>query len=341
MKFVQFVPKNIYLCSMSQLITTIYTKSKGMPTLRQGSYFHSQELMEVCEAAPRQRPYMVVIHDETGRELCHMLGIVRYRTLILPPFLLIHCRILGEGVYNEDYGYKKDELFDRMLSALTHKLNKRVLFMEMSNLSTKMFGYKVLRENGYYPVNWMSIHNSLHRHAPEERITPKLQKRIDHAHERGAKTEIVSNEHDFKAFSKLLRKHHILKPKRYIPDDIFFRELMEGQNGNLFITKYHEKVIACAACVYSQGDAYLWYSAFRRKTFHALHPDTIVVWDVMKHAYNEGYQHMRFMDVGLPFHKNPYREFILRFGGKEQSTYRWFRFSIRWVNKLLAWIYRE
>ena len=129
MKFVQFVPKNIYLCSMSQLITTIYTKSKGMPTLRQGSYFHSQELMEVCEAAPRQRPYMVVIHDETGRELCHMLGIVRYRTLILPPFLLIHCRILGEGVYDEDCGYKKDELFDRMLSALTHKLHNLLVLM--------------------------------------------------------------------------------------------------------------------------------------------------------------------------------------------------------------------
>jgi energy-coupling factor transporter ATP-binding protein EcfA2 len=127
----------------------------------------------------------------------------------------------------------------------------------------------------------------------------------------------------------------------YIPDDIFFRQLMEGENGNLFVTKYRDKVIACAACVYSQGDAYLWYSAFRRKTYHTLHPDTMVVWDVMKHAYNEGYQHMRFMDVGLPFQKNPYREFILRFGGKEQSTYRWFRFSIRWVNKLLAWIYRE
>lgn len=326
---------------MNQLVTTIYTKSEGMPALLEGSYFHSRELMEICEAAPHQRPYMVVVSTPDGHELCHMLGIVRFRTLILPPFLLIHCRILGEGVYREDSDYKKDELFGTMLSALTRKLNKRVLFMEFSNLSQKMLGYKVLRENDYYPVNWMSIHNSLHSHAPEERITPKLQKRIDHSHQRGTHTEIVNNEEDFRAFSKLLRKHHILKPKRYIPDDIFFSRMMETRNGNLFVTKYHGKVIACAACVYSQGDAYLWYSAFRRKTFHALHPDTIVIWDVMKHAYENGYQHMRFMDVGLPFHKNPYREFILRFGGKEQSTYRWFRFSIRWVNKLLAWIYRE
>ena len=319
--------------------TTIYTKTEGMPKLQEGSYFHSRELMEICEAAPRQRAYMVVVTNESGRELSHMLGIVRYRTLLLPPFLLIHCRILGEGVYSDEA--QKDELLGEMLGALTRKLDNRVLFIEVSNMSQKMMGYKQLRQAGYYPINWMSIHNSLHSHAPEERITEKLQRRIDNAHQRGAKTEIVSTEEDFEAFQKLLRKHHILKPKRYIPDEIFFRKVMEGTGGKLFVTKYHGRVIACAAVAYSEGDAYLWYSAFRRKTYHILHPDTIVIWDVMKHAHQNGYKHMRFMDVGLPYGKNPFREFILRFGGKEQSTYRWFRFSIRWVNKLLAWLYRE
>lgn len=324
---------------MEGIRTTIYTKTEGMPKLQEGSYFHSRELMEICEAAPRQRAYMVVVTNESGRELSHMLGIVRYRTLLLPPFLLIHCRILGEGVYSDEA--QKDELLGEMLGALTRKLDNRVLFIEVSNMSQKMMGYKQLRQAGYYPINWMSIHNSLHSHAPEERITEKLQRRIDNAHQRGAKTEIVSTEEDFEAFQKLLRKHHILKPKRYIPDEIFFRKVMEGTGGKLFVTKYHGRVIACAAVAYSEGDAYLWYSAFRRKTYHILHPDTIVIWDVMKHAHQNGYKHMRFMDVGLPYGKNPFREFILRFGGKEQSTYRWFRFSIRWVNKLLAWLYRE
>ena len=54
-----------------------------------------------------------------------------------------------------------------------------------------------------------------------------------------------------------------------------------------------------------------------------------------------GRQHIRFLDVGLPFRKNPYRNFILRFGGKEVSTYRWFRISIRWVNALASWLWRE
>lgn len=331
--------KNNYLCIVNGHKITIYTKCKSMPALHEGSFFHSRELMEICEAAPHQKPYMVVITDEHNHELSHMLGIVRFRPLILPPFLLIHCRILGEGVYSTSD--KKDELLRQMLEALTQKLANRVLFIEVSNMSQKMLGYKHLRENDYYPINWITIHNSLHSHAPEERITEKLQRRIAQAHKRGVKTEIVNNENDFKAFSKLLRKHHIFKPKRYIPDDTFLRKFIDSNNGSLFITKYRGMAIACAAVVYSQGDAYLWYSAFRRKTFHPLHPDTIVIWDVIKYAHEHGYQHIRFMDVGLPYEKNPFREFILKFGGKEQSTYRWFRISIRWVNKLLAWIYRE
>ena len=294
---------------MNQLVTNIYTKCNQLPPLKEGSYFHSRELMEILEAAPHQKPYMVVVTDEEGNELSHMLGIVRYRTLILPPYLLIHCRVLGEGVYADPA--TKDELLDEMVRALTEKLDNRVLYIEVSHMSQKMMGYKQLKQAGYYPVNWMSIHNSLHRRAPEERITEKLQRTIDNVHKRGLKTEVVKTEEDFKAFSRLLRKHNILKPKRFIPDNIFFRKVMESGYGELFVTKYHGWV------------------------------DTMVVWDVMKHAYDKGCQHMRFMDVGLPYGKNPYREFILKFGGKEQSTYRWFRFSIKWVNKLLAWIYRE
>ena len=325
---------------MNGLTTTIYLKSKQVPELPGANYFHSRELMEICEQTPRQKPYMVVVTDEEGNVVSHMLGVVRIRTLWFPPFLIIHCRVLGEGVYSET-NYSKEELFGEMLGALTKKLNNRTLFIEVSNLSQKMLGYKQLRTQRFYPVNWMSIHNSLHSHAPEERISEKMRHRIDHAHERGVKTDIVKSEEDLKAFMKLLRQHHFLKPKRYIPDENFFRLINDSKNGGLFITKYRQHVIGCSACVYSQGNAYLWYSAFKRKSYAMVHPDILTIWDTMKHAYDHGYQHMCFMDVGLPFSKNPFREFILRFGGKEQSTYRWFRFSIKWVNALLAWIYRE
>ena len=325
---------------MNRLTTTVYRNISELPKMEGENFFHSRELFEICKQASHQRPYMVVTTDENGKVISHLLGILRYHTIWFPPFLIVHCRVLGEGYYAESE-YSRDELFGNMLGALLQKLTNRVLYMEISNLSQKMLGYKQLRQHGFYPVNWMSIHNSLHSHTPEERINEKMQKRIDNAHARGVTTESVSTEKDFTAFSKLLHQYNFLKPRNYIPDDLFFRKLMENEHGKLFVTKYHGKVIGCSAVVYSEGNAYLWYSAYRRKTYIHLHPDIITIWDTIKDAHQRGYQHIYFMDVGLPYSKNPFREFILRFGGKEQSTYRWFRFSIRWVNKLLAWIYRE
>jgi hypothetical protein len=326
---------------MNELTTTIYRNTKDLPALDDSNFFHSSRLFEISRQASRQKPYMVVVTDGEGRLVSHMLGIVRYRTFLFPPFLLIHCRVLGEGVYYHDEDYPRDQLFGMMLESLTRLLNNRTLYIEVSNLRQKMTGYRQLKQQQYFPVNWMSIHNSLHSHAPEERITEKLQKRIDNARTKGVTTNEVTSEEDFKAFSKLLRKHNLLKPKRYIPDDLFFRKIMEGDDGRLFVTKYHQRVIGCAAVVYSEGNAYLWYSAFRRKSYMTVHPDVMTIWDTMQDCYQRGFQHMCFMDVGLPFSKNPFRDFILRFGGKEQSTFRWFRFSIRWVNRLLKWFYRE
>ena len=228
-----------------------------------------------------------------------------------------------------------------MLQKLTSKLGRRMLYMEVSNLSQKMFGYKQFRECHYFPVRWMSIHNSLHSHTPEERITPKMQRRIDKAYRQGIITDDVQTEADFKAFSKLLRQHNLLKPKRYIPADDFFRAIQQQCNGRLCLTRYHGHIIGCSAIVYSQQQAYLWYAAFRRKSYARLHPDLLTVWHAIKTSHSLGYEHIYFMDVGLPFRKNRYRDFILRFGGKPTSTYRWFRCSIGWINRLLSWIYRD
>lgn len=326
---------------MSEYTTRIYTKGDLLPEMTCRNFFHSAELFHVCEQTPRLRAYMVVVEEEeSGKVVCHLLAMLRYRSSLFPPYLYTHCRIYGEGDYEEE-NEQKEELFDMMLTALTRKLQHWVLYLEVSHLSQKMFGYRRFRQQGFFPVHWMSIHNSLHSRAPEERISEKMKLQIERSQSRGVKTKEIESAEDFKKFIKLLRSHHWFKPKRYIPDGEFFRQLMEGQNARLFVTEYHEKVIGCCACAYSKGDAYLWYSAFRRKTYHHLHPDIITIWDAMKDAYERGFRHMCFMDVGLPFEKNSFRDFILSFGGKEQSTYRWFRFTLKWVNKLLAWIYRE
>lgn len=284
---------------------------------------------------------MATVEDEDGVIVAQLLALVRYRSSIFPPYFYMHCRIYGEGAYriSQDQPSRQD-LFGTMLRALRSALGLRVLYIEVSNLSQKMFAYREFRQTGFFPVRWMSIHNSLHSKEPSQRLSTKLKEHIAHAYQRGIVTEELSTEEDFKAFLKLLRHHNWLKPKRYIPQDDFFRGLMNTDNVRLFVTKYKHHVVGCSSVVYSQGQAYLWYSAFRRKSFRWLHPDELTIWHAIHDAWQRQYQHMFFLDVGLPFRKNPFREFILRFGGKPVSTYRWFYCNIGWINRLLSWLYR-
>ena len=324
----------------SSLTTCIYTAGDELPAMSCRNYFHSAALFDLCTKASRQRPYMVVVQAPDGHIVAHLLCMLRFRSSWFPPYLYAHCRIMGEGEY-EASPYPADQLFGLMLQALTEKLQRWVLYIEVSDLSTKMFGYRQFRENKFFSIHWMSIHNSLHSRTPEERIGDNMKRRIANGHERGVETKPVETEAELKSFMRLLKQHNILKPKRYIPDENFFRGFIGNDNGQLFITRYHQKVVGCCACAYSNDNAYLWYSAFRRKSYAWLHPDVMTIWHAIKNADARHCQHICFMDVGLPFRRNPFREFILSFGGKPVSTYRWFRCNIGWVNRLLSWIYRD
>ena len=315
----------------------IYEHAAELPEMRAENYFHSPALMALLEHTPRLKPLMATVIDDDGRVVAHMLVSVRYCGSWFPPYLYTHARILGEGEYES----KKEEAFRLMLDGVKQRLNNKVLYFELSNLSEKMFGYGALRQAGFFAVKWMSIHNSLHSRTPEERIAPRLLKRIKNAIAKGVETKVVETDKEFREFTKLLYHHHWLKPRRFIPNEKLFRGMMERGECKLFITRFHDHVIGCSVLVYSQHDAYLWYSASKRKSYAPLHPNAVTYWNTIKDAHAEGYEHIRFMDVGLPFRHNPYREFILSFGGKEVSTLRWFRISFRWANKLASWLWRE
>ena len=327
---------------MKELKVTIYTRTAELPPIPEGNYFHSPELMALCERTPRLKPYMVVVTGSTGEVVAHMLATMRYRRSWIPPYLYMHVRVMGEGVYHHtDDEHNEQYLFGRMAEAVTERLQNRCLYIEFSHLSQKMFGYKDLKRMNYFHVKWMNIHNSLHSRTPEERITERQMRRIDAAQERGAVTKLVETHAEFRDFSRLLRRHNWLKPRRYLPDDTFFEEMMKSNRCRLFITKVRDKVIGCCACVISNGDMYLWYSASRRKSYAIYHPNAVTIWKAMKYAHEEGMQHFRFVDVGLPFRRSPYRDFIMSFGGKEVTGFRWFRISIRWVNAIASWWWRE
>lgn len=81
------------------------------------------------------------------------------------------------------------------------------------------------------------------------------------------------------------------------------------------------------------------FSAGMRKSYPLLYPGVLAVWEAMTYAREHGYSHFEFIEAGLPFKKFSYRDFILRFGGKQLSTRRWFKVRWNWLNRLLIRIY--
>lgn len=86
-------------------------------------------------------------------------------------------------------------------------------------------------------------------------------------------------------------------------------------------------------------DAYLLFSGGMRKTYPLQYPGVLAVWGVMQYAREHGYAHFEFIDAGLPFKKYGFRDFILRFGGKQMSSRRWFHVRWNWLNRLLTKVY--
>ena len=325
---------------VSQYKINLYTKGSKLPQLSGANFFHSPEMFHIIENSPGQRPYMAVAFDAHGEVVAHMLASIRRRKTWIPPFLYMQGRIYGEGEYKPNVN--REQIFGMMLHELTRKLRRKLCFyIEFSDLSVKMFGYRHFRAEGYFPVNWQEVHNSLHSMPPVERLSETTKERIRKAYRSGVTMREATTDEEVHCFYQLLHGFYRLKLRRIIPEENHIRQLYNSDNGRIFITLYKGRVIGGCVCVFSEGNAYLWYLASRRKRYPLLHPNLMTVWQAITWSWKHNYAHMCFLDVGLPFRKNPFRDLILSFGGKPVGKYRWFRFNVGWINKMMGYIYRE
>lgn len=321
-------------------VTKIYSGDDRLPAnLLEGSFFHSKAFYDLARRTPRHRPMMVTVERGDGTVVAQMLALIRYHGSWVPPFLFPHCRIVGEGLYADPS--QRDQLFKLMLTRLTRRLGRLMLYMEVSHLSHKMFAFDTFRQLQFFPVRWQNIHNSLHSKPPEERLSAAMKCKVKALEKRNLVTSEVADNADFKQFMRLLRRYNKLKVKRFMPSDEFFSQLSALPNAHLYLTRHAGKAVACALVVDSGGQAYLWYMASLRKSYVRLHPDTAVLWHVITDANRRGMAHVRFLDVGLPWRPNAFRDFILSFGGKPVGAYRWFRAPFDWLNSVMAWFYRD
>lgn len=283
---------------------------------------------------------MVVIGDTAQRTIAQLLVTVYRKSQLLPPYLYTHAHVHGEGEYL--HHSDKEALFGMMLHAITKQLDRRLcLYIEFSGIEKKMFAYRQFREAGYFPVGWQEVYNSLHSKNPKQRLSAKMIERIDKLTLKGVETHEVNTQQDIHDFYSLLKKYYRLKPRKHIPACQYFEGMAASKAAKIFVTTYKGKIIGGCTCVYHQGNVYLWHLAAKRKTYATLHPDLMTVWNIIQRSYQQQYRHIHFMDVGLPWTKNSFRDFILSFGGKPVAKFRWFRFYSHFINVILKWLYKS
>lgn len=310
-----------------------------MPHLLEGDFFHSLELFQILEKTPGITPFMAVATQE-NKVVGQMLVILYHRKSLFPPYLYTHAHAYGEGLYAPDA--EQNAIFPLLLRSLTIHLHKRLCFyIEFSRMSKKMLGYREFRKLGYVPIAWQEIHNSLHSKLPQERLSDKQIAMIEKMKKKGISCREATSPEDIHRYHQLLKNYYRLKLRRFVPDETFFQKLSTSSNARNVIITYKDKVIGGYTCIYNQGNAFLWFSAFKRKTYIHLHPNTMTIWQALSDAQEQDAQHLHFMDAGLPLKSNLYREFILGFGGKPVTKFRWFRFYPKVINPLLHWLYKE
>ena len=61
-----------------------------------------------------------------------------------------------------------------------------------------------------------------------------------------------------------------------------------SRQSRIFIVTYKEKIIGGSACIYSDDNAYLWFSGGMRKTYALQYPGILAVWQALHDAKARG-----------------------------------------------------
>lgn len=321
---------------------TTYYNGGDIPELPGKNTFHSLQLFRIYEATTNYTPILIVA-SENDKPIAKLLATLRKSNRLFPPSIVRKCEVYGTGEYFDEEA-DNEYIFGEMLQRLTDEALRGAFLIEFRNLENPLFGYKYFRRNNYFPINWLRVRNSLHSTKKiEERFSPSRIRQIKKGLKNGAEVREVHNPEEIQAFSNMLHNIYSSKIRRHFPDKDFFQhledELMKGELSKIFVVEYKGKIIGGSACIFSNNDAYLWFSGGMRKSYTLQYPGILAVWQALTYSKQRGCQHLEFMDVGLPFRKHGYREFVLRFGGKQSSTRRWFRFRWKWLNSLMEKIY--
>lgn len=313
-----------------------YEHSETLPLLPGKNVFHSVGLFRILESTPGYSPFMLVAY-EGERPIGKLMCVIRKSRFISK------CVIYDCGEYFNT-NMRHDLIFDELLSYLTSRNKDNFFVIEFRNLNEPLFGYRYFRQNGYFPVRRLRVINSIHHSTIDKWMGASRKRQIQQGLRNGAVMGIADNKHQVCAFFKMLKNYYTSKVFKYLPAMDFFTNILEqteddSEIGKIFTISYNDKIIGGSCCLFSDDTVYLLFSGGMRKSYPHLYPGVLAVWNAMLYSREKGYSHFEFIDAGLPFKKYGYRDFILRFGGKQLSTRRWYRLKWSWLNRIMEKVY--
>lgn len=325
--------------SMALRITTYYHPD-DLPDLPEKSLFHSEAFFRLLIQTPGYTPCMLVAHED-GAYVGRLLYAVRKGRGCFSFFS--KCTVYGCGDYVIDE-QRASAVFDELLDYMTRTLPNTVSLVEFRNLENGLFGYKSFISNQYFPVKWLRIRNSVQKQRTGKWMSVSRRRQIRRALRAGVSMRVVSDEVEGSVAYRMLKRFYASKWHRYLPQEAFFKGLLtmmkERNVGKMIEVVYEGKVIGAAVCLYSSDTSYLFYSGGLRKTYAHLYPGVMAVWYAMTDAQCEGKRYLEFINAGLPYRRYGFRDFILRFGGQQLGSRRWYRLRWEWANRLFGLFYR-
>lgn len=333
--------KNLIFVQMPLKLTTYY-RGKDIPELPGTNIFHSKDMFLFYEKISHYTPILIVAtFKETP--VAKLLAVVRKNASLLSFPFLKRCEIYGTGEYLCE-NIEKEEIFGHIINHLTQEALRYASVIEFRNLENALDGYKHFRANKYFAINWLKVHNSLHRiERVEDKFSPSRLREVKKGLKNGAQVDEAHTIEEISEFSSMLHKIYSIRIRKYFPALAFFQQantyLIDKKLAKIYIVKYKGKIIGGAATLFSGKNSYLWFSGGMTKRYVLQYPGVLAIWAALVDAKSRGCRHMEYMDVGLPFRKHGFRNFILRFGGKQSSTRRWFRIRWNFLNNFLIKIY--
>lgn len=322
----------------------LYNKGEVPPEFDGTAPFHSVTLFHIFEKTQGVEPVLLMAYDDDGNPIGRLLGVIKNKYKWFPPFYFKLCSVYGLGDYFNPNKILQEEVFTELLKKLIDALNSRCFVIEFRNLESPLFAYRQFRRNGFFPVAWLRIYNSLHNKTPLERLSKQYKSYVRKALKNGAVAQIANTEEDLDQTLLFFNKYFASRSGRYFPNTHFFKQVYslneKRENLQVFYVKYLDKIIGGSICFFYEKRAYLLFSCGLRKSYPLQHPGIMAVWEAINYAHKHNYDHFEFLDAGMTAKRQiGYLRFILNFGGKQMSSRRWYRVSWRWLNKILEKIY--